>query len=323
MSPLMDPKLDAARNRFKTRKPEANGKPSEFQAKLRKNPYAQAIASPVRSCMLTEARIPAYFLIDFGLARHPKTGKPWQLPKLAIDRNTISPDAKYPDAKSPDAKSPDAKDAGANVHSNLPDVQETSEGSGAYSQPARAVASEYILSQRPALSLVSQINERTFVRMTEARWKTDGRFNCEEIVWRQDMESFVAGLMRKKCVSLLKYLSGQPAAYIAACDSYEGLQKKHQSGAALWLGKQYQHDLSAAEGVAPSPYAMLQYKSSTYIPLYNMPVLLGNECLDQLRGSGTVFQGPLAVIKHKRNTVNLQLLLWKLMGYLSSGADGA
>ena len=39
LSPLMDPKLEAARTRYKTRKPEANSKPSEFQTKLRKNPY--------------------------------------------------------------------------------------------------------------------------------------------------------------------------------------------------------------------------------------------------------------------------------------------
>ncbi|KAL8948777.1 MAG: hypothetical protein Q9183_007656, partial [Haloplaca sp. 2 TL-2023] len=128
------------------------------------------------------------------------------------------------------------------------------------------------------------------MRMTEHRWKTDGRFKSEEIVWRQDMESFVLELMRKKCVKLLRYLSEQPAAYIAACESYEGLQKKHQPGAALWFDQQRQDDLSATNVDAPPPYAMLQYKSSTHIPLYNMPALLGDECLNQLRGSAPVVE---------------------------------
>ena len=258
--------------------------------------------------MLTDAHLPAYFLIDFGLARHPKTGKPWQLPKLALDRNTISRDT------------PDAK---ADVQNTSPTAQETGKGLCADSPPARGLAGEYIVSQRAGVSVVSKVNQKNHMRMTEHRWKTDGRFKSEEIVWRQDMESFVLELMRRKCVNLLRYLSEQPAAYIVACESYEGLQKKHQTAAALWLGQQRQDDSSATDGDAPPPYAMLRYKSPTYIPLYNMPALLGNKCLDQLRGSGTVFQGPLVVVKHKRNTVDLQLLLWKLMGYVVSGADGA
>lgn len=39
LSPLMDPGLQAARNRHKTRKPEPSGELSDFQKKLSKNPY--------------------------------------------------------------------------------------------------------------------------------------------------------------------------------------------------------------------------------------------------------------------------------------------
>lgn len=45
LSPLIDPKLQAARNRYKARKPEPSREPSEFQKKLAKNPYG-AITSP-------------------------------------------------------------------------------------------------------------------------------------------------------------------------------------------------------------------------------------------------------------------------------------
>ena len=39
LSPLIDPKLQAARNRYESRKPEPSGEPSDFQKKLAKNPY--------------------------------------------------------------------------------------------------------------------------------------------------------------------------------------------------------------------------------------------------------------------------------------------
>lgn len=48
---------------------------------------AQALSTPVRSCALTGLRFPSYFLLDFGLATHPRAGKPWQLPRLVLDRN--------------------------------------------------------------------------------------------------------------------------------------------------------------------------------------------------------------------------------------------
>lgn len=43
LPPLMDPDLQAARNRHKTPKPQRNGELSEFQQKLSKNPYGPSI----------------------------------------------------------------------------------------------------------------------------------------------------------------------------------------------------------------------------------------------------------------------------------------
>lgn len=41
LSPLMDPDLQAARNRYEARKPAPSGEPSDFQKKLRRNPYGE------------------------------------------------------------------------------------------------------------------------------------------------------------------------------------------------------------------------------------------------------------------------------------------
>lgn len=159
------------------------------------------------------------------------------------------------------------------------------------------------------------------MQMIPHRWKQDGRFKADEIVWREDMDSFVLDLMRRRCVNLLKYLSGLSAAYIAACESYEDIQKKHQPGAAMWFGQPFGCEVSGKGEEAPPLYAMIKYKASSHIPVYNMPALLGPEHLHQLRNSGKPFKEPFAAIKEKRNTLEIQLQLWKLMGYMAHDVD--
>ncbi|KAL8733801.1 MAG: hypothetical protein Q9181_003449 [Wetmoreana brouardii] len=304
LSPLMDSNLQAARNRYKTCKPEPSGEPSEFQKKLWKNPYAQALATPVRSCTLTGVRLPSSFLLDFGLTPHPTTGKPWQLPKLLVDSN-INDTRK-------------TSNSSGHLEQGMPPSVEDDPGAESPSRkPVRTVAGSYIIAQRPAVKLLSNLKQKTYMQMIPQRWKQDGRFKAEEIVWRQDMDNFVLELMRRKTVKLLKYLSSQPAAYIVACEGYEDIQNKHQLGAVLWLGEPDNDQRSTSSEESPPPYAMMEYRSSGPIPLYNLPALLGLDYLHQLRDSGQSFNRALAVIKQKRNTTHTQLQLWELMGYMA------
>ncbi|KAL8975640.1 MAG: hypothetical protein Q9197_000115 [Variospora fuerteventurae] len=308
LSPLMDPKLQNARNRYKTPKPEPSREPSEFQKRLSKNPYASALATPVRSCAITGVRLPNQFLIDFGLAPHPKTGKPWQMPRLALDSNVIIPGEAASSTQTP----------------QLPTTTSSNTDPGALSlsrDPARAVAGSYIISQRSAMKFMSDIKRRSYLQMVPHRWKLDTRFKTDNIVWREDMDDFVLDLMRRKVQRLLGYLSSRPAGYITACHNYEDVQKKHQPGAVLWLGNRIGDEPETTKEVPPPPYAMVKYRSASNIPVYNLPMLLGPDFLDQLRSSSKSFGGALAVIKQKRNTLESLMHLWKLMGYLASDAD--
>lgn len=157
--------------------------------------------------------------------------------------------------------------------------------------------------------------------MIPLRWKQDGRFKAQDIIWREDMDTFVLELMRRKIVKLLKYLSSRPAAYIVACEGVQDIQDKHQPGAVVWLGEPGSRSNSTAEAEGPTPYAMTEYRSSSRIPFYNIPALLGPEYLILLRDTGKPFDKTLAVIKQKRSTVEVQLQLWKLMGYMTSDYD--
>ena len=100
----------------------------------------------------------------------------------------------------------------------------------------------------------------------------------------------------------------------------------------LWLGPNSEDTVEtfitkgdgAATGnlgdLGPPPYAMHYYKNH-YIPVYNLLTLLGPTKLRDLReSSSSHFGDQYAVIKAKRLTVEVQLELWKLLGYLA-GAE--
>lgn len=66
LPPFMDPIAIEARNRYTRPKPrEASEAKTHFQKQLERNPYAQALATPIRQCRVTHARLPSHFLIPF------------------------------------------------------------------------------------------------------------------------------------------------------------------------------------------------------------------------------------------------------------------
>ncbi|KAL8842662.1 MAG: hypothetical protein Q9170_000437 [Blastenia crenularia] len=310
MSPLMNPDLQAARNRYKTPKPEPSGELSDFQKRLSKNIYAQALATPVRNCAVTGVRLPNHFLLNFGLTPHPKTDKPWQMPKLAIDPNAITSNKATSAELNFRQTAADLNDDGT-----FTDTAKPSSGGR-----ARPVAAWHILSTRTALKFNTDLKRKSFLQMIPYRWKFDTRFKSDDIVWRADMDTFVLELMRKKTVRLLKYLAARPAAYVAKCENYADIHNKHQVGAVLWLGKPDEVEIQTTGEVPPPPYAMVKYKSFGHIPIYNIPNLLGPEHTRQLCGSSKSLNGTLAVLKHKHHTIEILMHLWKLMGFV--GSDG-
>lgn len=216
-------------------------------------------------------------------------------------------------------------ESGANVSSSasIPDGAELNvtgsnkvdtpiDAPSSHRRPARTVAGSHIIAHQSALRLISNLKQRSYMQILPHRWKNDARFKADQIIWRKDMDTFVLELLRKRAVKLLQYLGTRPAAYVVPCQDYEDIQNKHQAGAVLWLGG------PNADKDHPPPYAMMGFKSSGRIPLYNLPALLGSEHLSQLRGASKIFDSTLAVIKRKHNTAECQLHLWKLMGYVAS-----
>ena len=159
------------------------------------------------------------------------------------------------------------------------------------------------------------------------RWKHDPSVKLSDIVWREDVNVFVLEVLRRNVSKKLSYLASRVAAYIAPCKDYDSINNHDQVAVVLWLSKNPNNSIpderASGDGMSfggremgPPTYAMHYYKNH-YIPCYNLATLLGPIQFSALRDSRPDhFNDQFAVLKLKRNTVEVQLGLWKLLGYM-------
>jgi len=136
--------------------------------------------------------------------------------------------------------------------------------------------------------------------------------------WRPDMDDFVLNLMRRRTMEALVRLVGLKRGYVVGCNEWEDALAKPQVGAYLWTGGNLEKETEA-----PAEFATLNVKrgvdETRKVPVHNLRTLLGKEKLAELRvktPSG-MFQNEVLVLKHKNMTVELEMWLWKLQGYLA------
>ena len=282
------------------------------------------MATPIRSCPLSQLTLPEYFHLDFGLQSHPITGALWHLPRLAMRKKTKPSDEGQPVGDTSAATNANHQDS---THPST--AQPRAEGP----KHLRTLSGSYLPARAPALRYISGMRHKHYLRVIiPYRWKGDLALNANHIVWREDMEQYVLSLMRTEIISSLSYLSSLPAGYIVRCNDWASIDQHRQVAAVLWLGDVTpQKDSSnAGPGEAdtdwqshtsmkekePPPYAMVFYRGQ-HIPVYNLRSLLSPSCLSTLAQNCVPLRGTLTLIKRKHNTVDLQLALWKLMGYLA------
>ncbi len=160
----------------------------------------------------------------------------------------------------------------------------------------------------------------------------------DNFVWREDMDEYVLSLLRNNVTQSLRYLGSRTAGYIQRCDGWDYVGKHHQVSAVLWLGDTTPNfkvvpqnpaqdtnadpfEPTAKRDSGPPTYAMVQYRGR-YIPSYNLPFVLAGKHLGSLKDDCVSMRGSLAVVKQKHATVEVQLALWKLMGYLAPYEEG-
>ncbi|KAI9845213.1 MAG: hypothetical protein M1838_001831 [Thelocarpon superellum] len=314
----MDPVLVAARERHRTRKARPGAFLSPLQRKLKNNPFARALDTPIRCCDTTLTRLPKSCLLNFELMAHPDTKAPWLLPKglQAVDPFGDDPDHSLNVPIEEDSLM--ASPAGF----QLPSVPRTLPG-----------PSSYALARHGVLGQLTRGSKRSnWTRLYDAIKCGKTGVKLGDIVWRQDMDVLVRELLAQRVMHEIGDLAERQ--YISAVK--EGTAP-HQSACLLWLGPAHAspdpvdaEDFEATTGEpwsfqpgstrGPAAYASAVTRSlpARAIPSYNLPKMLGGKHTETLRARlGELGYHELLRIRSKPGTVEAQEWLWKLQGYLA------
>jgi len=264
--------------------------------------------------------IPKFFLQDFNLVSHPETGKPWFVPTSLAPR-TPTPSEQQPDAKEhADADKPSSDSA-----TSKPDQSETkADRTKRCQQEKTAGPTSYMLARQDLIACQGSKHgyshaqgwrKLIVLNHSSAKFKSA----MKQLVWREDMGSLVLELMRRRLVEELVYYSKLSEdttrnAYVVRRDTWDDINDEQYNGhrgCVLWLG----------EGeTGPGPRAIVDVPDVRFgrkIPVHNMHTLLGPDHVARLREEAGLFRAGSLFMLVRARTLDLQLKLWKLQGYLA------
>ncbi|KAL2268498.1 hypothetical protein VTJ83DRAFT_3344 [Remersonia thermophila] len=356
ISPLMDPAFYKARMKYtKTKPAKPEHKLTKFQRHLRRNPYALALAEPVRRCPITETALPKFFLQSFNLMAHPETGEPWFVPTGLESKVPDAAAEPPPDAADgPDQSTPEAE-AISPVPSESVATETDKDGAAQAAEPAggsshpptkqnpnnkpRIGPSAYVLSYQPLFQEFER-HERSPYKKGYKRlgWMSDHGHNklgsvLNKAQWRADMDAILLELMRRRVVEGLAHFARlveeEGREYVVRCEKWEDVFGLKHRGCLLYLGPAEE---GQAEDYAPPRLSKMEIPGARYgkvIAVHNLRRVLGEEHLGRLREQSKLFREGSLFLLGRQATVKLQMVLWKLQGYIpeekqqgrSPGAD--
>ncbi|KAN0114385.1 hypothetical protein V8E51_003929 [Hyaloscypha variabilis] len=341
ISPLMDPDVIAAQEKYRTRKPQPSKNPELFQQILKRNPYAQALATPLRRCQLTHSALPSFFLQDFNLMAHPETGSPWYVPRSLTEKkapilpvDTVGLKTGSRAELEPGAHT-DASSQSRPTNEPLTPTLGHAVYTLAYQQVLRALQdtkgykkkqnkkSRY---RNKSMVMPEDGPPSRFIPDRYGQSKSASKF-LGTARWRTDMHEFVLELMRRRIVEGLIRVTNWKRGYVVGCSGWVDALAKPQVGAFIWTGGN--GDLR--EGMdTPPEFATLdipagpQHEGRTKkVPVHNLRRLLGKEKLAELRAKlpSGIFEREVVTLKHKGPVLDVEMRLWKLQGYLAEYRD--
>ncbi|KAK0636365.1 hypothetical protein B0T17DRAFT_518936 [Bombardia bombarda] len=360
LSPLMDPNFHEARSKYhkasvnRKKVPGYNHPRTAFQYLIRRNPYARALASPVRKCSATSTCVPRDLLQGFNLVTHPETERPWFVPKGLEKfeppvRNDGDGDAALDEA-------PDLAD-----NQEVPEVDEEPPALPTHQPKApqhihvvkTGPTGYFIPSQKLLASFDNQrsIYDGGNKRLLRHNHSKSLIPTLNTAVWREDMDTRILELMRRRVVDHLLFIANLRsrdttdgdnfARHVVSLDSWDAVSAYKHRGCLIFLGHCTGADYidgeggAAAAAGAPStsgPAEMLNAPPATRqaivnvvdngqfnkkVPAYDLRLLLGEEHLDRLRRECPHLRRSSLFLLCGRRTNPLQMRLWRLDGYMS------
>ncbi|KAH0562147.1 hypothetical protein GP486_003150 [Trichoglossum hirsutum] len=285
----MDPAMKATIMKHRSPKPPPSKHLNPLQVKLKNNPYAHALAAPVRQCAILKTRLPSSFLIRYRLVAHPETGALWYIPQgmakpVPVDR------------------------APSDLEEQL-----------SLSAPPNGPSS-YALSSASLLQHITLQRKKRKLFTWELLNRCQALEAKSNIIWRRDMHEFVLGLLRKRVHNETNYIATRRC--FSRCATLEEVQRKKQVGFVLWFGRPssaHRDVPNDKEDGGPMSYTTIAtQRPVAEVAVYNLPRLLGRGLADALRHDfGLEPHNEAVVVKSRRSTVDAGVWLWKLEGYLA------
>ncbi|KAG6055810.1 hypothetical protein E4U17_002718 [Claviceps sp. LM77 group G4] len=286
ISPIFD--IDWMKARRRQRKDEADKPIGRFRKKLTNNPYAQALATPIRRCCRTNVMLPRYFLQDFEVVQQPSKDSLWWAPgTLAFkDLATTSKHSKSPTDSTCRRRSP---------------------------------VTGYMLSRNIVFGVGKAGNQKKTHGPNLAGSRTGMAMSprISKAVWREDMGDAVLKLMRCLATDALIAASihrkHQDLQNLQPC-KWEEVGDVKLRGCVLWL---------RGEEKAEVPVATMKVDGAKYgqtMAVHDLNWILGVEEVQRLKGSSETFKNHDVLVlrqEQSESIMALHLLLWKLQGYLA------
>ncbi len=241
--------------------------------------------------------MPRHFLQGFRVVAHPETSQPWLVP--------VGLEKWHPQTKA-------APGVRTSITSYLLPRQDMLQIFGIARKDSR-----YNLGQKTLL--------RRAVQYTRGLSEVLNR-----AAWRDDMPSFLPELMTRRIVEGLLYYANltesEGRKYLTRCQTWEEVKQHHHRGCLLFLGQDTAPSFSEADSES-GPIALPSMpRLSTMdiegvrfgrkLAVHDLRAVLGDEHLARLRNESPLLRRGSLFLLARMRTINLQLMLWKLQGYL-------
>lgn len=241
----------------------------------------------MRKCAITGASLPAFFLQSFTLRAHPETQMPFFVPTGL-------------ESKVPDPTQPVKREIAPRV------------GPSAYVLARQKLFQELL---RP--SSVHYMGYKKLLRMSDHAHNGLGKV-LNGAIWRSDMDVVVLQMMRRRIVETLIHFAGfaedGSRKYIVKCDHWTEAKEYPHRGCLIYLGPpEGSSEASSLDHEVPR-FSILGGEKG--LPVYDFREILGEKHLAGLRRKSGYFQSGSLFLLNKQATNNVQLLVWKLQGYL-------
>ncbi|OJZ89124.1 hypothetical protein ASPFODRAFT_127057 [Aspergillus luchuensis CBS 106.47] len=311
-------------------------RPDPKESDIHLNPWAQALASPLRACKVTGARVPRAFMSEWGFVQRPDVeDKLWLLP-VGLMKDKLNPSS-----TTPSQEEGHTKDDNDN-HNNKNNVKKNT----TRHLTLRIVDRLPLLRTLTSTYWSTKTNRKRepLAKLLPHRWKHPlgpvTSWEESQLSLREDTPTFTLKMMRRDVVQKLKAACDPPdtqpeakrrvwtvlpvskygRAHIARRTwSMEPFERMECCG--VLVNNRRRGKPGRVTGLWPRmPEIVCISKQKKVAPVFDLTVMLGEEELTELREYCPGLFGKTAVVLRPDNkvTVDAMLALWRLRGFVRS-----